>query len=154
MVSLACVRPGTASLGAGKRGEPFSRSHLRPKKIDIAAALTLAYWLCTPCASSSRCPSAGLPPAAPAEHSGRLPPEPVTASLLHDDNHDRMTASLLRAALQTLQQRKQARAIAGRNAMLAGLVLARRAGHDDLARQAEFQGHEQRGVHGDRHGMA
>jgi hypothetical protein len=80
-------------------------------------------------------------------------PEPVAAGLLHHNNRNRPPPPLLGALLQTSQQRKQARTIAGRNTVHACFVLARRTGHDDPARQAEFQRHEQRGIHVDRRGI-
>jgi len=79
-------------------------------------------------------------------------PEPVAARLLHDNDRHRTTAAPLGAQAQAAQQGEQARTVAGRNAALARLVPARRAGRDDPAPQAQLQRHEQRGAHGGRRG--
>jgi hypothetical protein len=89
----------------------------------------------------------------PVRRQQAMDPEPVAAGLLHHNDRNRPTPPPPGALPQAPQQRKQARTIAGRNTVPAGLVLARRAGHDDPARQAEFQRHEQRGVHVNRRGI-
>ena len=82
----------------------------------------------------------------PGAFSRRWISEPVATGSLHDDDRHRATTPRLSPCPQAIQQRKQARTVAGRNAVLAGLVLARCAGHDDPARQAELQRHKQRDV--------